>query len=102
MDIILNIYSSDPANYFILDSLHTLPLFIEALPYKDTVVQVCMHVYVCVYMYACMSLYVCMYVCIYACTCVCMYICLCVHVCVCVCVHTRAVMCVRVKTKVEN
>ena len=92
MDIILNIYSSDPANYFILDSLHTLPLFIEALPYKDTVVQVCMHVYVC----ACMCVYVCMYVCMYACMCVCMYIC-----CVCVCVH--ACVCVGMcETKVEN
>lgn len=34
------VLTSDPANYFILDSLHTLPHLIEVLPVKCGSVQV--------------------------------------------------------------
>ena len=34
------VLTSDPANYFILDSLHSLPHLIEVLPVKSASVQV--------------------------------------------------------------
>ena len=41
VDAILNTLRSDPANYFILESHHTLSMFVETLPTKNDDVQVC-------------------------------------------------------------
>ena len=43
MEVVNTMYkvlTSDPANYFILDSLHSLPHLIEVLPVKSASVQV--------------------------------------------------------------
>ena len=40
VDAILNIYRSDPANYFILKPLQTVSLFLEVLPQKSIDIQV--------------------------------------------------------------
>jgi len=42
VDAILNTFRSDPANYFILESHHTLSMFVETLPTKNDDVQVCL------------------------------------------------------------
>ena len=39
LDCVKNIYCSDNANYFILEPQHTLSLFVEKAPEKDTEVQ---------------------------------------------------------------
>ena len=39
LDCVNNIYCSDNANYFILEPQHTLSLFVEKAPEKDTEVQ---------------------------------------------------------------
>lgn len=40
LDVIVNIYSSDAANYFILEKQHTLPRFIEKVHSKPVKIQV--------------------------------------------------------------
>ena len=41
VDAILNTFRSDPANYFILESHHSLSMFVETLPTENDDVQVC-------------------------------------------------------------
>ena len=41
IDVILNIYKCDPANYFILESQQTLSTFLENLTDKNGDIQVC-------------------------------------------------------------
>lgn len=41
IDAIINIYKCDPANFFLLEPLHTLSSFLEALENKNEDVQVC-------------------------------------------------------------
>ena len=41
IDKIEQVFSSDDANYFILEQIHTLPTMIEALPRKPPELQVC-------------------------------------------------------------
>ena len=40
IDVILNIYKCDAANFFILEGHHTLSSFLEILPVKNEDVQV--------------------------------------------------------------
>ena len=40
LDVIFNVYSSDQANYFILEQQHTLPHFIEKVSTKSIKIQV--------------------------------------------------------------
>ena len=69
----MGIYRLDPANYFVLESLHTIPSFIDVMATKKDDVQVCVGVTVCVCVLGCVCYDVCVGVlgCVWVLGCVC-------------------------------